>query len=60
MKATSFVDGNTKINILENTSDENAIRKLYDFCNEKFANKPECFCTKEETKKMNLIFTDEE
>ena len=53
MKGQTFMLGNTKITVRENTPKEEDIRSLYDVCNELFRGKPEYFYTREETKAMN-------
>lgn len=59
MKAMSFKIGNTTVKVLESTPNEDKIRELYELCNEIFADKPEYFYTREETKKMNLLLSKE-
>lgn len=59
MKAMSFKIGNTTVKVLESTPNEDKIRELYELCNEIFADKPECFYTREETRKLNLSLAKE-
>lgn len=59
MNAMSFKLGNTTIKVLESTPNESKIRELYELCNQIFADKPECFYTREETRKLNLLLAKE-
>lgn len=59
MKAMSFKIGNTTVKVLESTPNEDKIRELYELCNEIFADNPECFYTREETRKLNLLLAKE-
>lgn len=55
MKGQTFKIGNTTIIIRESITNEANIKRCYDACNELFRGNPECFYTRDETSKKNLI-----